>query len=52
MHISDINILWVTGVSPSGATDIPVVAMETQCADCLRAALDVGKPVSIGEIKR
>ena len=40
------------GFSSAGATDIPVVAMETRGAHCLRAALDAGKPVSIGEITR
>lgn len=39
-------------VSSAGATDIPVVAMETEGAHSLRAALDAGKPVSIGEITR
>lgn len=38
------------GLLKHGATDVPVVAMETEGADCLRAALDAGKPVSIGNI--
>lgn len=40
----------LSGLLKHGATDIPVVAMETEGANCLRAALDAGKPVSIGEI--
>lgn len=40
----------LSGLHKHGATDIPVVAMETEGAHCLRAALDAGKPVSIGEI--
>lgn len=39
-------------VFSAGASDIAVVAMETEGAHCLRAALDAGKPVSIGDITR
>lgn len=38
------------GLHRLGASDIPVVIMETEGAHCLRAALDAGKPVSIGDI--
>ncbi|XP_068246908.1 serine dehydratase-like [Palaemon carinicauda] len=40
------------GLHKHEATDIPVIAMETQGAHALNAALAVGKPISIGEITR
>lgn len=38
------------GLHKHGVPDIPVIAMETQGAHALNAALIAGKPVSIGEI--
>ena len=38
--------------SPSGWEDVPVVAAETEGADCFSKALQAGRPVSLPDITR
>ncbi|KAF2361357.1 Tryptophan synthase beta subunit-like PLP-dependent enzyme [Trinorchestia longiramus] len=40
----------IQGLIRNGLERVPIVAMETQGAHCLNAALKAGKPVSIGDI--
>ncbi|XP_059490604.1 serine dehydratase-like [Neocloeon triangulifer] len=40
----------LTGIERHGWADVPVIGVETEGADCLRKALEAGKPVELAEI--
>uniref|UniRef100_A0A8C9U284 L-serine ammonia-lyase n=1 Tax=Scleropages formosus TaxID=113540 RepID=A0A8C9U284_SCLFO len=42
----------VEGLKEVGWNDVPIIAMETQGANCLNAAINAGKPVTLADITR
>ena len=42
----------IQGLDEIGWSDIPVIAMETEGADCLAAALNAGEIVTLPDITR